>query len=192
MRATKRRLRRSLAFGLVAVGFTTAFAVRGHAASNPAEADVFALQGVFRANSVMPSSLTSMPYTVQPTACMSVSLPAPVSTSVPGFVDIPNDESGVCTGMTGGGTFNIAQCSTGQVSADWQITEPAADSAHFVGAGIMVGGLAILATPTVGGYTDDARSGQGAAVALILPDANQTCGVSLQNFNVTAVVAGAY
>lgn len=193
MRATRRRLRRSLAFALICVGFATVFGVRGHAASTPMDADVFALKGGVSVSTAMQIVMTPVPYTVDSgTACATVNAPSPVSTSIPGFLDAPADESGACTGVTGGGTFNLAGCSVGQISADWQITEPAGDSAHFVGAGIMVGAVAIMATPTSGAYTDDARSGQGTAVALMPPSLNQTCGTSLSNWLLIAVVAGAY
>lgn len=192
MQARERRVRRSIAVGLVGVGFTLAFAVRGHAQSVPQDADVFVLKGVFQTTAVMPTSLGWVDYSVSSGVCTPPPLPPPVSTSVPAFVDVPGDESGPCTGMSGGGSFNLVNCQTGQVTGNWTITEPSGDSASFAGAGIMIGGVAVLATPPSGAYTDDTRSGQGAAVALIQPSSTQQCGYTLKDFDVTGVVAGAY
>jgi hypothetical protein len=192
VQVTTRRLRRSVAFGLVGIGFAGAFGAHVHAASGPVDADLFAVSGRLKTTTPMPVVPTAIAYTMDAgTTCITASLPAPVSTSIPGFVDVPADESGACTTMTGSGTFSVAQCSTGTVSGDWQMTEPAGDSARFAGSGVMVGGVAIMVTPPSGTFSDDGSNGQGAAVALILPDSSQSCG-SLSLFDLTAVVAGAY
>jgi hypothetical protein len=185
MMATKRRLRRSLAFAVVVVGFAGVFAVRGHA-STPTDADVFAIQGGLTTTSAMQVVPTPVGYTVDTRTQCGVTV---ATTTLPGYLDVPSAASGTCTGVSGSGTLTVAGCSTGQVDGDWLIPEPGGDTAHFTGSGIMVGGLAIMATPPGGAYVDDSRTGQGAAVALIVPS-GLICGTRF--LNLTAVVAGAY
>jgi hypothetical protein len=193
MRATTHPVRRPLALALVGLGFAGAFTLRGHAAATPSDADLFVLSGRLTTTTSMSVTPGMVSYSVDPaTKCLSVDLPSPVSTSVPGFVDLSRGESGPCTGVTGTGNFNVVGCSTGSVDGDWLITEPSGDNAHFVGAGVMIGGVAIMATAPAGTYTDDGRGGGGgAAVALLLPHPLTGCG-ALNAFDLIGVVGGAY
>jgi hypothetical protein len=97
--------------------------------------------------------------------------------------------------VRGGGVLSgLVACSTGQISANWQLTEPAADVATFTAGGVIVGGVAVLAGAPPSGYVDGpaATPGAGVGVGVFLPKLGQTCVSTVTAFDVTAVVVGAY
>lgn len=114
--------------------------------------------------------------------CAAVTVPSPASATVSGYVDVPGDDSGACGAVTGGGTATLAYCSTGSISADWNLSEPG-DTAHLVADGIIVGGVAVMVAQPAAmpgeGYWDPSTSGSpgsAVSVALFAPsDPTQRC-----------------
>ena len=190
MRTTRRHGRKVLALGILCVGGVAAFGLHGRAEA-PADADVFVINGHLTF-SAMSATLAQEPYSIGPDVqCGPISAgPA----SVPGFIDATGAASGECTGVTGGGAFTLAHCDTGLISADWNLPEPASSSvAHFVGQGVVVGGIAVVAAPPGAGYayTDESGTGGGVALATLAVPTTEQCG-SNTDMAITAVVAGAY
>jgi hypothetical protein len=167
--------RRALRTVLAAVGSASvvAWAVVGHGSPTSAQdADLYLVRAGVNAGPFAPV-VSSTGYTLSSGACRPLAVPSPVSTSVPGYLDVPPHESGNCTSFSGGGTLTVVNCTTGVVTAGWNLLEPAGDTAAFNGQGVMVGGVAVIAAPpstTLGtGYWDPSSApSPGAAVGVAL------------------------
>lgn len=190
MQVTRRHGRKALALGILCAGGFGAFGLHGKAEA-PADADVFAVRGTLNLTSTLTFNLGNPDrYTVGSDVHCA---PIPAGpTSVPGFIDATG-QSGECTGVSGFGFLTLAQCSTGLMTAEWDLPEPASTSAaHFSGSGVVVGGIAVLAgPPVVGGYADESASGAGFALGTLAVPSPDRCGANT-NMILTAVVAGAY
>jgi hypothetical protein len=191
--ATMRRLRASLS--AVFLGFVVADTGVLSVEAASADVDVFGFKwsvATAAPVAVLPSATT---YSIDPgAACLTVTLPPPVGVSVPAYVDVPPDESGPCTAVTGTGNVTIAGCSTGLISANWQMTEPLGDVAVVNGNGVVVGGVVVVAAP-LGGYSDGPPGtipGEAVAVGLLTPRAGELCLNGTRLFDLAAVVAAAY
>jgi len=181
MRTTDRRLLRLLSVTVATVSVGLAVGLRD-AGAQTVDGDLFAVSGnaVPTDNVALIQSSTS--YTLSgPNGCLAL--------GVPNFVDVPPDESGPCTSLSGGGSFDISACSTGTISAAWSMGEPLGDTATFNGSGVMIGGVTVISTEPGGAFTDDGSSGPGALVGVFVPAACLTGGNDLA---FSAVVAGEY
>ncbi len=193
MSRRQRRLRRSLAGGVLVAGLGGALGLHGNAATTPSNADVFLINGPVSVTTPLAIGLSGSRYNLTGNDYCTVNAPV-VGGLVPTYLDLPGAQLGACGGVTGSGSLtDVVGCTTGQISGDWLISEPGGDTAEFNGAGILVGGVAIMATGALDGYTDDNRSGQGAAVAVLTPalDGGIPSGCST-TLALTSVVAGAY
>jgi len=169
----------------------------GHA-EGPADADAYVVSGsLTTTNSALSLGLTNAQYTLDPpTACVHEPVPQPVNTDVPGFVDASRQEAGRCPGVSGGGMLTLAACTTGLMTADWQLTEPTSQTtATFNGTGVVIGGVTLLAAPPAAGYgySDDGATGAGLMVGvLVLPLSGGGVSCPTSQLDVTALVGAAY
>lgn len=187
---------------LGAVGLVCAltWAVAGHRGPASAQdADLYVVHASVTPLAPLALVLSSADYSLSSGACRAVMLPSPVSTSVPGYLDAPPDESGNCTSFSGGGTLTVVNCNTGVVTAAWNLLEPDGDTAVFTGDGVMVGGVAVIAAPpssTLGtGYWDPSSAtspGAAVSVALFAPTGTALCPNSSYIGQVTAAVVAGY
>jgi hypothetical protein len=171
--------------------------------------------GLFGPNSASASAIDVDVYVVAGTATITGGplLPTPTNTSysidngttcvsagpVAGYVDLSRSESGPCTAMSGGGSLSkYSGCTTGEVSADWQLTEPSNEVASFMGTGVVVGGIIVVgASPSMGsdGYRDPttASAGEGSAVGLLVPELGQVCNLAgVDKLQIDATIVGEY
>lgn len=162
------------------------------------DADVMVVQGTM--NVVGETvALSSSSYSFPTGGCLTATVPSPVGTTVAAFVDVPRDESGACTGLSGGGSVTTVDCApAGEMSANWQVTEPSGDPVSFVGSGVVLGSVALIAgapssvTPGDGYFDKDGGPGRGVAVALLEPRLD-SCPTSTSNpWSIIASVVGAY
>ena len=194
------RSRKGLAAAAMAIGFVPLVALtRGGTAATAADADVMVFAATASSAAATGLLSTSATYTFDPSqTCFSEPLPttppSPLPASIPGFLDIPPDESGPCTAVTGSSSLStLVACSTGVISIDWQLTEPLGDTAHVVAGGVLVAGIVVAAT-LPGGYTDDSSTIDEAAVlGVLLPQLpNNNCVAGVRQVQVSAVVAAVY
>jgi hypothetical protein len=181
---------------LVVAGVGGAFTLRGHA-STPSDADLFVITGSVTNLATMNAGLSTVGYSIDSGTNCDAGIPVPtLDALVPAYVDVAGSKTGKCTGVTGSGSFTVVGCTTGEVTGSWTIPEPGGDSANFNGAGVIVGGVAVMTAPsplaTSSGYSDDNVSGLGAAVALFLPQSTLGACPNSTGFDLTAIVAGAY
>jgi hypothetical protein len=156
------------------------------------DADVYVLSaGVTTTDPLVAKPVTTA-YSIATGACVSASV-------FPGFIDVAGDETGPCTAMSGGGNLTLATaCSTGLITANWNLTEHSGDVANFTGTGVVIGGLTVIAgTPrVVGGYKDPATStspGSGVSVGVLLPALAERCNVDgVTHFTLDEVLVGQY
>jgi len=191
MHTTVRHGRKAVAFAILCAGGFGAFGLHGRAQA-AADADVFVIRGTLNLQTAMPTGPVGVDYSVaSDVQCSPTALGV---VTVPGFIDVAGTESGECGGVTGNGTLTLAECSTGLITADWQLPEPTSGTdAEFSGGGVVVGGVAIMTGPSPwgSGYSDDSATGPGAVIATVATPSNESCG-SNNHMKLTAVVAGAY
>jgi hypothetical protein len=194
MRATERRVNRSWGFAVSGIAAVSVWALGGQMV-RAADADLFVVSGSLSTTADIPLFATPVNYSIDNTSsCLAMAAPPPVSTPVPNYVDVPPDESGNCTSVSGNGTLTVSACSTGTITATWSVTEPAADTATFDGGGVVVGGVAVMATQPAGSFTDDGvTTGQGVVVGVLTPrlGGSPVCG-QYNHITVNAAVAGTY
>ena len=194
MRVARSGLRKGIcALTLVSVGIGTAVVLK--TPTSAARVDVYAFQAHNQPNGITTGVSLPGTYTFGP-VCVGVPLASPVGTTVPGYVDVPTDESGPCPSVTGSGTLTVVNCDKGLITADWAFTEPNGDTAAFNGTGVIVGGVAVIAAPPAAGfgYVDPAPTstpGGAVAVALFTTDSPLTseCG-QLNSTIMDEVLAG--
>lgn len=200
MRVARSALRKGLcALILGSVGVGAAGMLR--APTSATDADVYAFDVGNSPGPLSATVPTSAAYTfVAGAACTNQPLPSPVATAVPGFLDVPQDEGGPCTSVSGNGTLTVAHCDTGLITANWTFTEPFGDTVAFTGTGVIVGGIAVIGAPPAAGYgyfdpVSTSTPGAAAAVAVFtsydVTDGICGKGSSVMN-RVVAVVAAAY
>ena len=199
MRVRRRALRKVLGVAGLVSALTWAVVVHG-ASTSAQDADLYAVQA-FITPGPLALGVSSPSYTLSSGVCAPLVVPSPVSTTVPGYLDVPPDEKGNCTSVTGGGTLWVANCNNGFVTAAWTLKEPNGDSALFDGSGVMVGGVAVIvAAPAVSalgttGYWDPmstASPGSAVSVALFAPTGTSPCPDSSYIGQVTAAIVAAY
>jgi hypothetical protein len=189
MRVTRRTVRICCG-GLAAVAAVAVGELAIHGGTvTAADLDLYVFKGTASATGLS-LGLSTTTYSIDSsTKCITESIPSPVSTSVPGYRDLPyGTDHGPCSSVSGGGSLEVVACSTGLISAGWNLTEPSGDVATLSGMGVVVGGVAVVA----GDYTDGSVvwPEAGAGVALLLP--SPRCDLGPTGFDLTGAVAGAY
>jgi hypothetical protein len=91
---------------------------------------------------------------------------------------------------------DYAACTTGIITADWQLTEPSGEPTNFTAMGVVVGGVMVLAAspkPGSDGYRDPSTTnapGAGASVGLLVPSPGQLCVTGVTQLKLAATVVG--
>jgi len=153
-----------------------------HGGASAADADVFATKARV---AVSPGSapLSTTSYAITATT-------NPVSVC---YADLAGAQTGGCNDLSGSGSVDTVDCvPSGFMSATWSLTEPGPDTASFVGSGVLVGNVAVLAATA--GYSDPSTTstpGPAVAVAVLLPLTVPDCSSTTTWGGVASVVGSA-
>ena len=129
--------------------------------------------------------------------CMT-SLQVPPASPIPvpmSFVDLPSGTTGICTALSGSGSFEYLACATGLATGSAQFTEPADSTATHIDNYTIAffSGVGVLsAAPPLGGYVDDGITGAVSGPALMTMRSGTSCVFGDDSFGLVMALVAAY